>query len=104
MTEVIDLGLMRQACERGEYLKAGFAKLQVRYPSLVREVRGIGCMLGIELTQDGQPLVDRLQERGFLVNCTHVSVLRFLPPYVVTQEHCDLLLDALQEVFADLKA
>ena len=60
-------------------------------------------MLGVELTQDGQPVVDILQERGILVNCTHQTVLRFLPPYIVTQQHCDTLLDELSDVLKGLQ-
>jgi acetylornithine/succinyldiaminopimelate/putrescine aminotransferase len=58
-------------------------------------------MLGIELSKDGQPVVDQLQEKGFLVNCTHTTVLRFLPPFIVTREQCDALVGALRRVFVE---
>jgi len=99
LQEVIDNGLMKRAAEIGDYLKEGFFGLQKSFPSLVKEVRGFGCMLGIELTREGQPTVDELQNRGFLVNCTSTSVLRFLPPYIVTREHCDSLLHELRDIF-----
>lgn len=102
LEEVLEKGLMKQAGEIGDYLKAEFGKMQNRFPSLVREVRGHGCMLGVELSQDGQPVVDQLQERGFLVNCTHTTVLRFLPPYIVTRQHCDSLVQAVTEVLGGL--
>jgi predicted acetylornithine/succinylornithine family transaminase len=99
--EVLDNGLMKKAGEIGDYLKTQFNKLKGDFPILVQDVRGFGCMLGIELSKDGQPIVDQLQEMGFLVNCTHTSVLRFLPPYIVTREHCDELLGAIRRVFAE---
>ncbi len=104
LEEVLDRGLMKQAGDIGNYLKAEFGNLKDECPSLVKEVRGHGCMLGMELRQDGQPVVDQLQDRGFLVNCTHQTVLRFLPPYIVTKEHCDELLQNLKQVLSGLSA
>ncbi len=98
LEEILEKGLMKRAGEIGGYLKMEFAKLKEKFPALVKEVRGYGCMLGIELTQDGQPVVDKMQDRGFLVNCTHQTVLRFLPPYIITKEHCDALVDELRDV------
>jgi acetylornithine aminotransferase len=100
LTEVLDNGLMKKAAEVGEYLKAGFASLQKEFPTIIREIRGYGCMLGVDLSVDGQPLVDKLEQRGFLVNCTHQTVLRFLPPFIVTKTECDLMLQNLREVLA----
>jgi acetylornithine/N-succinyldiaminopimelate aminotransferase len=98
--EVLDNGLMKRAGEIGEYLKSRFEVLKTEFPNLVKDVRGIGCMLGVELVQDGQPFVDKLQEKGYLVNCTHTTVLRFLPPFIVTKDQCDALVGALRQVFA----
>jgi acetylornithine/N-succinyldiaminopimelate aminotransferase len=102
LEEVLQNGLMKKAGEMGEYLKAEFLKLQSSFPKLIREVRGIGCMLGIDLTREGQPVVDELQNRGYLVNCTHNTVLRFLPPFVVTRDQCRELVQALHEVLGGL--
>jgi acetylornithine aminotransferase len=99
MHEVLDNGLMKKAGEIGDYLKTQFARLKSEFPTLVQDVRGYGCMLGIELSKDGQPVVDQLQEKGFLVNCTHATVLRFLPPFIVTREQCDALVGTLRQVF-----
>lgn len=100
--EVIDKGLMKQAEEIGGYLKSRFLELKNEFPELIKDVRGIGCMLGVELSQDGQPVVDQMQDQGFLVNCTHVTVLRFLPPYIVTREQCDSMVTALRGVLGGL--
>ena len=102
LEEVLQNGLMKKAGEVGQYLKGEFLKLQSVFPKLIREVRGIGCMLGIDLTRDGQPVVDELQNRGYLVNCTHNTVLRFLPPYIVTIDQCDEVVGSLRDVFGGL--
>ncbi len=98
MDELVQGGLMKRAGEIGEYLKSKFVSLQSAHPSLIKEVRGFGCMLGIELTREGQPIVDELQQRGFLVNCTNTNVLRFLPPYTISEQQCDFLVAHLEEV------
>jgi acetylornithine/N-succinyldiaminopimelate aminotransferase len=98
LNEVVDGGLMKRAGEIGHYLINGFRTLQAEMPTLITDVRGMGCMLGVELSFDGQPVVDELLNRGILVNCTNTTVLRFLPPYVVTNEQCDTLLEELRNV------
>ncbi|MCX6135230.1 MAG: aspartate aminotransferase family protein [Ignavibacteriales bacterium] len=102
LDEVLDKGLMQKAGETGEYLRKRFLDLKTKFPAFIQDVRGHGCMLGVDLTQDGQPVVDQLQERGILVNCTHQTVLRFLPPYIVTQEHCDTMLEELGDVLSGI--
>jgi acetylornithine aminotransferase len=98
MDELIQGGLMKRAGEIGEYLKSKFISLQSTHSHLIKEVRGFGCILGIELTREGQPIVDELLQRGFLVNCTNTNVLRFLPPYIISKEQCDRLVTHLDEV------
>jgi predicted acetylornithine/succinylornithine family transaminase len=55
----------------------------------VKEVRGFGLMLGMELTIPGKQIVLDAIAEGLLINCTHETVLRFLPPYIVTEKEVD---------------
>jgi acetylornithine/succinyldiaminopimelate/putrescine aminotransferase len=73
--------------------------LQQRY-AFIQEVRGRGLMLGIQLDFPGGRFVNDCLERGFLVNCTMDTVLRFLPPLVVQEAEVDLLVATLDELFA----
>jgi acetylornithine/N-succinyldiaminopimelate aminotransferase len=102
LEEIVDGGLMKRAEEIGVRLIAAFRGLQKRYPKLISDVRGFGCMLGVELSVEGQPVVDRLMDRGILVNCTNTKVLRFLPPYIATDEECDKVIAELDAVLASL--
>jgi len=102
LDEVVGKGLMRNAEEIGSILKASFTEMKKEFPALVADVRGFGCMLGLELTREGQPVVDELQRRGILVNCTNLNVLRFLPPYVVSREHCETLTQELRSILGSL--
>ncbi|HEY6952817.1 MAG TPA: aspartate aminotransferase family protein [Bacteroidota bacterium] len=103
LEEVLDKGLMHHAEEIGIYLGSRLAQLKTDFPALVSEVRGFGCMIGLELSMDGQPVVEAMQRRRILVNCTNVNVLRFVPPLIVSKEQCDTLVAALREVFEEMK-
>jgi acetylornithine/N-succinyldiaminopimelate aminotransferase len=103
MEEIIDKGLMKQAGIIGGYLKSKAIELQKQFPAIIKEVRGHGCMLGIDLNRGGQPIVDELLNRGILINCTNTTVLRLLPPYIITQEQCDQLMFELHSILKSLK-
>ncbi len=103
MEEIIGKGLMKQAGIIGEYLKSKAIELQKQFPAIIKEVRGYGCMLGIDLNRNGQPIVDELLNRGILINCTNTTVLRLLPPYIVTQEQCDQLMFELHSILKSSK-
>ena len=71
-----------------------------RKHAFVKEVRGFGLMLGVELTIPGKQLVLDAMSEGLLINCTHDTVLRFLPPYIVTEKEVDQALKILGKLFA----
>ena len=88
--------------ERGAFLSKGLSALQAELP-VIKEVRGLGLMWGLELTQEGTPVVAACRERGLLLNCTQGNVIRLLPPLVITDQELDaalgILRDALKMVF-----
>ena len=67
---------------------------------MVREVRGLGLLQGIELDMDGKAVVSECLARGILINATGEHVLRFVPPLVITQLEIDRLLDTLAQIFS----
>jgi acetylornithine aminotransferase/acetylornithine/N-succinyldiaminopimelate aminotransferase len=75
--------LMRNVRERGAELRAGLERLQKKF-DFIREVRGEGLILGVELAHDGAPYVTEALRRGLIINCTHERTLRLLPPLIVT--------------------
>ena len=85
----------------GDYFRDQLLSLHDKY-SFVREVRGRGLILGIELDFPGSEIVSQCQERGVLINCTAENVLRFLPPLTVTAEEVDRLIETLDAVFAQI--
>jgi predicted acetylornithine/succinylornithine family transaminase len=94
-------GFMDSVWERGVYFKEQLQKLAQDHAGKVEEVRGLGMMLGLALKGQGRPLVDKLLQKGFIINCTQDTVLRFVPPLTVSQEQIDALIQALDSVLTD---
>jgi predicted acetylornithine/succinylornithine family transaminase len=65
---------------------------------VVKDVRGIGLMLAVELHIPGKDIVKRLLDQGFVTNCTQDTVLRFLPPFIITTRQVDKFVKALRAV------
>jgi acetylornithine/N-succinyldiaminopimelate aminotransferase len=86
--------------EKGRYFIRKLENIMEKY-NFIKDVRGLGLMIGVELEFNGADIVKKMLEKGFLINCTSDTVLRFLPPLVVEQEHIDALVDALDEVFSN---
>jgi acetylornithine/succinyldiaminopimelate/putrescine aminotransferase len=74
-----------------------------RKHAFVKEVRGFGLMLGVELTVPGKQMVLDAMAEGLLINCTHDTVLRFLPPYIVTEKEVDQAVKVIARLFAKVK-
>ena len=86
----------------GGYFHAELNQLAAKY-GFVKEVRGFGLMLGVELSMPGKDIVTEAMANGLLINCTHDTVLRFLPPYIITEKEVDQAVKVLGKVFAKVK-
>jgi acetylornithine/N-succinyldiaminopimelate aminotransferase len=69
---------------RGAELREGLTALAGKF-GFIREIRGEGLMIGIELSIEGTPFVTEAMRRGLLINCTHDFTLRLLPPFIITR-------------------
>jgi acetylornithine/succinyldiaminopimelate/putrescine aminotransferase len=74
-----------------------------RKHTFVKEVRGYGLMIGMELTIPGKQLVQDAMAEGLLINCTHDTVLRFLPPYIATEKEVDQAVKVIAKLFAKVQ-
>jgi acetylornithine aminotransferase len=92
-------GILDNCRAMGEYLMEQLATLQARY-AFIKEVRGRGLIIGMEMTIEGGPLVNAAMERGLLINCTVGKVLRFVPPLIVSRAEIDEAVAILDEVLA----
>lgn len=91
--------IVKDCRKTGDYFKSRLTWLKDRH-RVIEEVRGIGLMLGIKLSEKGAPIVDQCMEKGFLINCIQEYILRFVPPLVISREEIDRLIQCLDEVFA----
>ena len=83
----------------GAYLTEKLEQLKGKY-SFIKEIRGLGLIIGVELDIEGGPLVVKAMERGLLMNCTVGNVLRFVPPLIVNRVEIDEAMTILDEVLA----
>ncbi len=90
-------GLPERAAQSGAYLLARLR--DIRSP-LIRDVRGMGLMVGIEIKQKVAPYLQELMERGVLALPAGLTVIRLLPPLVISKEQLDRVVEALQEVLS----
>ncbi len=91
--------IVEHCLEIGGYFKNRLLELKGRYDCVV-DVRGMGLHLGMELNLEGEPVVYKCLEKGFLINCVQGNVLRFVPPLIVQKDDIDALVDCLDEVFS----
>lgn len=90
--------LMPQINAVGDHFRSELRELGKKY-SFIKEVRGSGLMIGAELTIPGKQFVMDGIEEGLLFNCTHDTVLRFLPPYILKEKHVDKAIKTLNKMF-----
>jgi acetylornithine/N-succinyldiaminopimelate aminotransferase len=99
LTIIEDEKLLANIRARGAELREGLAGLQKKY-DFIKEIRGEGLMIGVELSVDGNPYVAEALRRGILINCTHDTTLRLLPPFIVTRAQIKDFLKRMDTVFA----
>ncbi|MGZ8209019.1 MAG: acetylornithine/succinylornithine family transaminase [Burkholderiales bacterium] len=96
-------GLMANAVDIGEFIREGMGARLGATPG-VKDIRGAGLMIGIELNMPCGELVTRALEAGLLINVTADTVVRLLPPLIYTREHAQKVIDTLAPMIADFVA
>jgi acetylornithine/N-succinyldiaminopimelate aminotransferase len=91
--------LMPSIRSTGDYFRGRLRDLARKY-SFIKEVRGHGLMIGVDMEIPGKQMVIDAMAAGLLINCTHDTVLRFLPPYIVTPKEVDSAIKVLSKIFS----
>jgi len=102
---MLNEGLLEHTVKTGEYFRAQLTeKLAKKYPNTVKEVRGMGMINGVELTDNeiGPKVVDKCFEQDVLINCTAGNVLRFIPPLIASEAECDIVVAAVDKALTEL--
>jgi len=102
LKRISDPTFLERVLTVGAYFKERLQALQAKHPRLVHEVRGRGLIVGMELKVPGKDVVRRCQELGFLINCTVDTVLRFVPPLIVSEAEIERLIRALDTAFSEM--
>lgn len=95
---IVEEGLIENAARLGAYFKA---QLEALHSPYVKEVRGRGLLIGVEIKAEvgpARPFCEQLKERGILAKETHERVIRFAPPLIITQEEIDWALEQIRAV------
>lgn len=92
--EMIKTNLADKALAMGEFITAEFEKLKEKY-SFIKEIRGKGLLLGMEIDHAGANVVKNCLEKGLLINCTAGTVLRFVPPLNITKDEVMEMIEIL---------
>lgn len=99
---LLDEAFLAQVQNKGEYFRSKLGELQAKYPDKIKEVRGLGLMIGCELSIDNKPVLQSLLEQYVLVNGIGEHVLRFVPPLVITEKEMDEAIAALDKALASV--
>ena len=100
--EAIEEGnLLENTVRMGQYAKEKLQQLKQKH-FVIDHVRGIGLMIGIQLTGPGKEIVDRCLEKGLRINCTNNTILRFMPPMIVSKEQIDRAVGIIDGVLSEL--
>ena len=94
---------LKQNAEKGSRFLAQLKQLDARQPCIT-DVRGAGLMVGVELDNPNlaKAIVGKLMERGIIINRTHERVLRFLPPFIITERELSTLVNELDKALTEL--
>ena len=97
MEVLLDEKLSERSQELGEYFMEKLREID--HPS-IKEVRGRGLFIGMELTEAARPYCEQLKELGLLCKETHDTVIRFAPPLIISKEELDWAIERIQKVFS----
>jgi acetylornithine/succinyldiaminopimelate/putrescine aminotransferase len=97
---LLDDKLLENVKVAGNYFIRRLNELKSKYPEKIKEVRGLGLMVGMELNEEGEEIVNRCFEEGILINCTQERVLRFLPPLTINNKDIDRLVKTIDKILS----
>ena len=99
MNTIMEPSFLHTLCENMSYLHAQITALAYRHPKIIKDVRGVGYMLGVELYEDAIPFRDAALTHGVLLNVTSQTVIRLLPSLIFTRDEINALTQSLETLF-----
>ncbi|MBF0377257.1 MAG: acetylornithine transaminase [Desulfamplus sp.] len=88
---------LQECREKGQYFRERLNSLKHNY-TVIKDVRGEGLLVGMELNIEAAPIVEKCLEKGFIINAIQGNTLRFAPPLIITKGEIDSLVEALKSI------
>ncbi|KFH48428.1 Acetylornithine aminotransferase-like protein [Hapsidospora chrysogenum ATCC 11550] len=104
VSRLSDPQIQADVLAKGNLFRDRFQKLHDKYPTLVKESRGRGLILGLQLTEDPAPIIKAARERGLLIITAGTNTLRFVPSLTMTEEEINHGLDVLDDAIASMQS
>jgi len=98
---LLDKKFIEEVAEKGEYLKGELVKLKQDFPQITK-VKGMGLMVGCELSIDALPIVEFCMKHKVLINAVGGNILRFVPPLIVTKAEIDQVISTLKDALMEI--
>lgn len=96
--KVSDGDFLKGVEEKAVRLRERLLSMQERYPEKIKDVRGLGLMIGVEMHEPGAPYVEKFLANDVFVNCTDGTVLRLLPPLVIGEKEIETFIGVFGEI------
>ena len=97
LSRLADPELQKAVLAKEQIFRRHFERLQARFPDIVKEVRGRGLILGLQLSRDPAPVITAARERGVLIITAGLNTLRFVPPLVISEAEIESGMKVLEE-------
>ena len=92
----------QQVREKGQYLQEALTNLQSKYPAYIKDVRGKGLLIGLQLNLDGKLFVKKCLQKHLIINNTADNVIRIAPPLIISKAEIDKLVQIINEVLQEM--
>ncbi|MFN3966308.1 MAG: aspartate aminotransferase family protein [Endomicrobiia bacterium] len=103
INQIDNPGFLKNVSELGRYFIQKFIELKNEFSEKIKEVRGLGLMVGLELFDKGSEIVEKCANAkpiGVVINCTQEKILRFLPPFIITKKDIDYVVKTLKKILS----
>jgi acetylornithine/N-succinyldiaminopimelate aminotransferase len=95
---ILDDGVVKNCEKTGKYLQDGLLALKKKFPFIV-DVRGLGLLLGIELSIGADPIVKEFMKEGIIIIASKGTIIRLLPPLIIGRDEADIFLEVASKIF-----
>lgn len=102
VSQILEHRFVENAADMGTYFMEKLNWLKSKFPNLIKEIRGRGLMIGLEMSFNCENLVLEMLKNNVLVNCTNDNVIRLLPPLIIKKEEIDFAIERLNGILENL--